>query len=106
MIKLIIERMDPKKIKPIALLSQVIHLETSSIAKALSPLLLNIVWFCLILFIADGNIIGLGLCLTTSVSSGVSNCRLVKVLFLGLFRMTSNFKLRSETISGKYRYAA
>ena len=106
MIKLIIERMDPKKIKPIALLSQVIHLETSSIAKALSPLLLNIVWFCLILFIADGNIIGLGLCLTTSVSSAVSNCRLVKVLFLGLFRMTSNFKLRSETISGKYRYAA
>ena len=43
MIKLIIERMDPKKMKPIALLSQVIHLETSSIAKALSPLLLNIV---------------------------------------------------------------
>ena len=98
--------MDPKKIKPITLLSQVIHLETSSIAKALSPLLLNIVWFCLILFIADGNIIGLGLCLTTSVSSAVSNYRLVKVLFLGLFRMTSNFKLRSETISGKYRYAA
>ena len=43
MIKLIIKRMDPKKIKLIALFSQVIYLETSSIAKALSPLLLNIV---------------------------------------------------------------
>ena len=85
--------MDPKKTNPIGLFSHVIRSETSSIAKALSPLLLNIVWFCLILFIADGNIIGLGLCCTTFLSSAVISCTLAKLFFLGFSNLTSDLGL-------------